>query len=130
MTTMAEPRRGPTSLTYFAAVLAMFVALGAVLAAQPFDAWTPVYVGGDTDAPPIGDHALPLSENRNDRVARARRCVRRPQARLRSLRVRWDAAVRARRHPVLVGFLFPCDGWGRWRSAPAPDRAPPRLIAA
>jgi hypothetical protein len=109
-------------------MLAMFVALGAVLAAQPFDAWTPVFAPTDADAPPVGDHALPTAETRRDRVTRSRRVIVRDPSRPRR-RTRWCSAWR-RRRPSLHALLLPTDTWGRSRTVPAPDRAPPRLLAA
>jgi hypothetical protein len=107
-------------------MLAMFVALGAVLAAQPFDAWTPVYAPSDSDAPPVGDHALPSADERRVRVARSRRVVVRDPARRRRPS-RWPGTLRRRRRS-LHALLLPNDSWGRSRAVPAPDRAPPRLL--
>jgi hypothetical protein len=49
---MAERRKRPG----LAALLALSVALGAILASEPFDAWTSVSI--DQNAPPAGEHAL------------------------------------------------------------------------
>jgi hypothetical protein len=125
---MAERR----SVTLLAGLLTLFVALGAVLAAQPFDAWTPVYAPspGHPDEPPVGDHALPTPETRKDRIARPRRSGARPYTLLRSRRARGKIVAPRRLRPELVALLLPVDSWGRSRSVPTPDRAPPRAIAA
>jgi hypothetical protein len=126
---MAESRLPRRSLALLAALLAMFVALGAVLVAEPFDAWTPVFSGGDADAPAVGDHALP-TEDKHQRTAQSRRVLPNPLGRLRRMRARREHARRRaeRRHPVILGVPFELRR--RPRSCPAPDRAPPRPIAA
>ena len=126
---MAERR----SLTLLAGLLTMLVALGAVLAAQPFDAWTPVYAPSDvdSDAQPTGDHALPTQESRRDQFGqRRRRRIPRPFKLLRLRAPRWSNAAPRRLSAELFALLLPTDSWGRSRSVPAPDRAPPRPIAA
>jgi hypothetical protein len=118
-----------SSMPLLAALLAMFVALGAVLVSQPFDAWTPVFSGGDGNELPVGDHALPTEDRRRDPVSRSARALRRPLEMLRRLRRSTDHTTRRTHDCKPTGPLHFASG-GRARSRPAPDRAPPRPIAA
>jgi hypothetical protein len=105
------------------AVVALLVATGAVLPAQPFDAWTTVIPGSDAEGSAAGEHGLDPATNERTRrrlqvglIARHRSTLvpRRPRMTLRPGWLRWREA-RLRRAPT----AFPD------RSPPGPDRAPP-----
>jgi hypothetical protein len=128
---MREIRARHGSLRVLAGFLALFVALGAVLVCEPLDAWTTSSASDSNPAPATGERALPQpSDVRRDRAGRRHRRVMPPRPR--RVRRRFASLQRRSTHRprALSTVSTPRDWWSRSRAAPAPDRAPPRLMAA
>ena len=119
---MAEQRRR-WLVGLVGAVVALLVATGAVLPAEPFDAWTTVVPGHDADGAAAGEHGLdPAANDRTRRRVQLRTMARhrvgmqprRPRKALMPRWVRWREARLARTPTASPD-----------RSPPGPDRAPP-----